>query len=549
VGHETDGQPEDAAALPSLASPRPGKYGLASDFSRADLQRRAVRGTLWTALQALLTLVLGFGANVAVSRALGPVAFGRLALLSTVFSLTGAAAGAGVAWGVVQWGVEAWSARKADETAQLLARSAGWRLLVQLPVNVAVGVVLLHRSAPWVVAAFVVVTVVASAFDTAMIGLTVTQRTAVGARIAIVATTVSQIAGVVVALTAPTAGGVWVARYAAGVIGPLVAVTLIDPALRRGVIHPRLPRGMPPGFWRFALQFAGSGLLGLLVFNRSEVLVLALYGQHRGLGIYALAYGLAAHLTAPVDAAALPLVAGLGGLLATAPELIGAGLLRAERLVALVSGALMALAVPALVLLVPLLYGGAYRGAAMLVAVLAIVSTLRVLKHPVDAVLNSRRQSRVLLRANMTSFAIDAVLAFGAIAVIGVWGAVAATGAAQAVSIGLQARGEVGLGAVRWRQLIGSCGSWLVGIGCGAISLGVGTLLVAPCTRVGAAAATVAVSALLLGLARMALGPALHKGDGGPVVSGLPRPVRRVAARALRWAGDTDLRLVTPGQG
>lgn len=545
MGHETHGQPDDVAALPPSEPPAPVNHGPAPSGARADLQRRAVRGTLWTALQTLLTLVLGFGANVVVSRALGPVAFGRLALLSTVFSLTGTAAGAGVAWGVVQWGVEAWSAGKADETAQLFARSAGWRLLVQLPVDVVVGVVLLHRSASWVVAAFVVVTVVSSFFSTAAIGLTVTQRTAVGARIAIAATTVSQIAGVVVALTAPTAGGVWVARYSAGVIGPLVAVTIIDPALRRGVLHPRLPRGMPTGFWRFALQFVGSGLLGLLVFNRSEVLVLELYGQHRGLGVYALAYGLAAHLTAPVDAAALPLVAGLGGLLATAPELIGPGLLRAERLVALVSGALMALAVPALVLVVPLLYGAAYRGAAMLVAVLAIVSTLRVLKHPVDAVLNSRRQSRVLLRANMTSFAVDVVLAFGAIAVIGVWGAVAATGAAQAVSIGLQARGEVGLGAVRWRQLVGSCCSWLVGIGCGAISLGVGTLLVASCTRVGAAAVTVVVSALLLGLARMALGPALHRGDGGPVVSGLPRSLRRVAARALGWAGDTDLQLAT----
>jgi len=549
VEDETDGPPNDAAELLPSESPAPGSEDPEPSGARADLQRRAVSGTLWTALQMLLGLFFGFGANVVVSRALGPVAFGRLALLGTVISLASTAAGAGVAWGAVQWGVEAWSAGKPDETAQLFARSAGWRLLVQVPVNVAVGVVLLHRSASWVVAVFVVVTVVGTFLETAMLGLIVTQRTAVGARIAIATTPISQIAGVLVALTAPTAGGVLVAWYAAGAIGPLVAVTLIEPTLRRGVLRPRLPRGMPAGFWRFALQFVGSGLLGLLVFNRSEVLVLELYGQHRGVGIYALAYGLAARLTTPVDAAALPLVAGFGGLLATAPELIGPGLLRAERLVALVSGALMALAVPALVLVVPLLYGADYRGAATLVAVLAIVSTLRVLKHPVDAVLNSRRQSRVLLRANMTSFAIDAIVAFGAIALVGVWGAVAATGAAQAVSIGLQARGEVGLGAVRWRQLIGSCWSWLAGIGCGAISLGVGTLLVTPCTRVGAAASTVVVSALLLGLARVALGPALHKGDGGPVISGLPRPLRPMAAWALGWAGDTSLRLATPRQG
>jgi len=50
----------------------------------------------------LFSLVLGFGANVVVSRELGPVAFGRLALLSTVVALTSTAAGVGVAWGVVQ---------------------------------------------------------------------------------------------------------------------------------------------------------------------------------------------------------------------------------------------------------------------------------------------------------------------------------------------------------------------------------------------------------------------------------------------------------------
>jgi len=304
----------------------------------------------------------------------------------------------------------------------LLARATGWKLLVQMPVVVAVGVLLFDHAGLLIVASFAGVTVVSALFDAALIGLTVTQRTAAGARIAMVATTVSQLAGVAVVLVAPTASGVWVARYAAGVIGPLAAVLVLDPALRRAVFRPRLPRGMPPGFWRFALQFVGSGLLGLLVFNRSEVLVLELFGDHRGLGLYALSYGLAVHLAAPVDAATTPLVAGLGGLLASSPALVGRGLLRAQRLVALVSGALVAMVVPALVLVVPVLYGSGYHGAGMLLAVLAVVSTLRVLKHPVDALLNARRRAGVLLKANVTSFIVDAAVAFGAIAVVGVWG-------------------------------------------------------------------------------------------------------------------------------
>jgi len=389
---------------------------------------------------------------------------------------------------------------------------------------------------------------VSALFDAALIGLTVTQRTAAGARIAMVATTVSQLAGVAVVLVAPTASGVWVARYAAGVIGPLAAVLVLDPALRRAVFRPRLPRGMPPGFWRFALQFVGSGLLGLLVFNRSEVLVLELFGDHRGLGLYALSSGLAGHLAAPVDAATTPLVAGLGGLLASSPALVGRGLLRAQRLVALVSGALVAMVVPAPVLVVPVLYGSGYHGAGMLVAVLAVVSTLRVLKHPVDALLNARRRAGVLLKANVTSFIVDAAVAFGAIAVVGVWGAVAATGAAQAVSIALQVHGEVRLGAVSWREMLSSCRAWVVGIACGAGSLLVGLALVGPCTRLGAAAISVAISGALLAVGRIVLGPSLQDGDGVPVVSGLPRPVRGPAARVLSWCGDGVLCL-PPGSG
>jgi len=79
----------------------------------------------------------------------------------------------------------------------------------------------------------------------------------------------------------------------------------------------------------------------------------------------------------------------------------------------------MALVVPALVLVIPLLYGSVYHSAGTLVAVLAVVSTMRALKHSVDAVLNARRRSEVLLRANVTSFAVDAAVAFGAIAVVG----------------------------------------------------------------------------------------------------------------------------------
>jgi len=486
----------------------------------------------------MVVLVLGFGANIVVSRALGPVGFGHLAILSTVVVLASSAAGASVGWGVLQWGVEAWSRGDQRQAATLLGRSGGWHALVQLPITVAVGVLLLQRAGPLVIATFAVVTMVSTLLGSATIALSVSQRTAAGAKIGMVASTVSQLAGVAVALTAPTASGVWVARYVAGTIGPLAALPLLDPILRRAVLHPRLPRHMPSGFWRFALQYTGSGLLGLLVFNRSEILVLELYGRDHAVGLYALAYGLATHLIAPVDAAMMPLVVGLGSLLATSPTLVGRGLLRAERLVALVSGVLVAVIIPALVLTIPLIYGHEYQGAGMLVLVLALVATLRALKHPVAALLNARRRSGVLLSANLASFAVDAAIAFSAITVIGVWGAVAATGASQVVAMVLEVHGETKHGVLTWAEFVYSCRSWVVGVACGAVSLGVGILLAGDCTRIGAAVVTVVVSVVLLVLVTRVAGPVLHDGDGTPVVSALPLPLRRPVAKIFRWCGD-----------
>ena len=499
----------------------------------AEIQSRAVAGTLWTAVASLVTLGSGLVANVVVSRALGPVGFGRLGLWSTVFALSSTAGGAGLGWATIQWGVASWARQSVDETAALLQKAAGWRLLAWLPVNLALGVVLLHRSGPLVVIAFLGAASIAAYLESALLALTVTQRTATIARIGVASSVASQVAGLVVAIVVPSAGGVWVARYAAGGLFPLLAVLTVDRRLRRAVLVPRLPRSMPAGLWGFSMRFVGSALLGLLVFNRSEVLVLGIYRDARALGIYALAYGLAAHLAAPVDAAAHPLVAGLGGLLAAEPESLGRGLLRAQRLVALASALLLAAVAPVLVLLVPLVYGGRFSGVGPLLAVLVVVSTLRALKHPVDVVLNARRQAGILLQANAISLALDAVVAFVAILFVGAWGAVAATATGQVVSMVLQVRGELRFGSVVVGDFVRACWVWAVAALCGAAALLAGVTLRAQVGDLGAAGLSAAIGALLVVLARAAVGPPLQAGDAAAVATGLPPRLGRPAAWVL----------------
>ncbi len=65
--------------------------------SAADLQRRAVRGALWTFIHLGVSLPLGFVVNLVVARHLGVVDFGRLATLTLAVDITVAIAGVGIA--------------------------------------------------------------------------------------------------------------------------------------------------------------------------------------------------------------------------------------------------------------------------------------------------------------------------------------------------------------------------------------------------------------------------------------------------------------------
>lgn len=503
------------------------------DMSTGAMQRRAVHGWIWTAVQSGVAVPIGFAANLVLTRALGPDAFGRVALLSAAIVLGSAVAGGGVGWAALQWSVAAWSRGARDQASTILAKLTGWRLLVQVPVLVLIGVELLHSAQLWVVAAFAAITLVFGILEAATIGLTVTQRTAVGAKIAIGVSLLSQLSGVAVALTSPSANGVWLARYAAAALGPLLALLFVDRRVRHACLHPRLPRGFPSGFWSFSVRFWGSTVLGMLVFSRSEVFILEFFGKIRSVGFFALAYGLAAHLTAPVDASVTPMVAGVGGVLATAPESAGLAFLRAQRLVALGCGTLLAVVVPPLVVAVPLLYGERYREVGGLLAALAVVATLRALKHPTDVFLNARHMAGVLLTANVWSLGVDAALALGLIPAFAAWGAVVASAMGQILSLSLQVRAELRCQALGARSFLGATRSWVVGLASGAAALGTGEVIITQIGILGATGCAVAIGAVSFVLGARLAGGVLLASDRAALVSALPPRVQPAIGRVL----------------
>src|SRR3954451_4556109 len=79
----------------------------AAATTRGELQQRALQGSMWTALHSITAAPIAFVANALVARALGPVDYGRLALLTLVVGLVLQVSDLGVTGGMVQWGAAA----------------------------------------------------------------------------------------------------------------------------------------------------------------------------------------------------------------------------------------------------------------------------------------------------------------------------------------------------------------------------------------------------------------------------------------------------------
>src|SRR4051794_32662340 len=106
----------------------PGAPDLDDAPTTAQLQEAAVRGTVWTALQASAGVPLAVIANVFVARALGPKEFGVMATLLVAYSLATTVANMGVSDATIQWGSGAYARGRQSELIELLRRSSGYHL-------------------------------------------------------------------------------------------------------------------------------------------------------------------------------------------------------------------------------------------------------------------------------------------------------------------------------------------------------------------------------------------------------------------------------------
>jgi O-antigen/teichoic acid export membrane protein len=422
-------------------------------IDRRGLQDGAVRGATWTVVHTLISLPVAFVVNLVVARILGVADYGRLAFLTSLMEVAGGIISLGFGQALIQYGSKFHASGREDELRHLLSAAQGFRLLVVGPALTLLVILVVDVPAQMLAIAVVFGILVPAALTGASACLWIENKSAAGAKIAIVTSLVTSAAVVVAAVLARTPDAVWATRLV--VTGAAVALALffIKPAYRRAVLRPKLPRGLPEGFWRFALPVAAAGVVGGLVMSRSEVFFMTWLATPAAVGAYALAYGLAGHLFAPAQAFVGPLIPAISGLREIDSAAIAPAFRRTLRASSTVVGIIVAAAVAPLGLLVTTLYGHDYAEASSVVVALGISAGMVIVVSPVTAFVSSRLSAGELLRANLVALVVDAVVAISLIPIIDIWGAVAASICAVVVRFTLLMRGEIALLGIRWREV------------------------------------------------------------------------------------------------
>lgn len=504
---------------------------------RARLQVDAVGGSFWTSVQVVVGLPLATVANVVVAHLLGPGAYGTLAVYTLVLGVLTVLVNAGISDATIQWIATHKARDEQGMVTELVRRCSGYHLIVEAPLF-AVAVALLLRDAGW--AAIVVgagSAALVQILGTSAVAMSGTGLNALGAKIALASTVAGQTTIIAVGVQSPLAPSVFAGRLALVLVPTVLAFVLIPKVLRAAVLRPLPPRAFPPGFLPYALRTCASGVVSSLVFGRPELLVFDAYGQVEQAGVFALAAGMAALVTAPVDSLLGPLLPATAGLLAISPERAGIALLRGLRTSAMLAGLVAAVGIPVLAPLLTLAYGDAYAGATTAFVVLGVVSCVGSVNHPVLAFLLAARRTGLLLGVALVSLVVDAAIAILTIPVFGVAGGVLASSVAQLVTLAVIAH-RVG-SALHVRpvdQLVAMSYVLTAGATGGIALFAAGSVPHAPAVVRAAVGLGVAVAVLAV-LGRVVPGQGLAAADVQVIQRGLPRRISRAFLVAIRWLG------------
>jgi O-antigen/teichoic acid export membrane protein len=215
------------------------------------------------------------------------------------------------------------------------------------------------------------------------------------------------------------------------------------------------PAGLPKRMMSFAWKSVASMILALIVWNRSEVILLKyLCSDIRQIAFYSVAFSMAERLlissTVFGSASGATVFAQYGRDKSRLPGITASTF----RYLALTSIPLhfisAALAVPALLLL----YGSKYSGAAMVVTLAPLLCMPKAFIGPVQNLLESTEHQSLVIWATVLAGMVDMGVAWCLISAHGAVGACIGSGAAQVIAVGMMWSVGINLYKVRLPWLL-----------------------------------------------------------------------------------------------
>ncbi|WP_435736841.1 oligosaccharide flippase family protein [Cellulosimicrobium sp. PMB13] len=500
-------------------------------LTRGSLQRLAIRGAYWTLLHTAVSMPLAFAVNIVLARVLGVEDYGRLAYLTSILAIVDSIISMGIGTGVIQFGSKAHAAGRTDEVKNLLSTSQAIRLLVAAPVLTLVVISVVDVSPAMLAVTVMFGVLLPSVFGSALYCFGIENKTAEGAKNAMLVNALTQGLVLVAIFTVQTADAVWAARLVMGGIGVVLALFYVAPAYRRAALVPRFRR-FPPGFWRFALPAGLATMTATMLSSRVEVVVLTWMSEPEAAGVYALAFGLATHLFSPAQALVGPLIPAVSGLHEIDRASVGRALSRTVRASSTVMALLLASALPLLAFLVPVIYGEQYAGVPEVLLVLGVSGGLMVIVSPVKAFVMARLSGNRLLVVNLCALVVNVGTMFALVPVLGVWGAVLGNVAAALLQVTMLLVSESRIFGVGGRDVLRAVAPFALGAVAGGGSWYAVSLLGLPSVAAAVVAATLGLVllVLLLHLVRAGLTPE----DSSAITGSLPRTIARIAGPFLR---------------
>ena len=138
-----------------------------------------------------ISLPIAFVANAIVARTIGVSGYGDLAFLTAILTLGFAVANLGFSTALIQRGSRAEAAGDKAEADSLLMRSLGFHAIVEMPILIVLALVLTHGDPVWQTVAVGGAVIGSCLLGGAALSLTIENRTAAGARLAIVSNLVA----------------------------------------------------------------------------------------------------------------------------------------------------------------------------------------------------------------------------------------------------------------------------------------------------------------------------------------------------------------------